>query len=349
MKILVINENSPAGPRSTPSYNLACDRITQYHRNLGDEVLQDRILRPMDLIGCDKVYFSICFTWDLPKAIEDINQAKNYCNLEIGGPAATAMPDYIKNMTGCIPHVGLDERFENIPGTFGAGVSSRGCPRGCVFCLVPRLEGRKISVYHDFTVPVGGYTGFGNNPYMIDNNILATPWEHQQLFVEKLKKVKNLDVNSGFDCRIFCKDPEKYYNLYSQLDLDCWRFAYDVEEEREPLKICADYLHGKGVNYRYINVFCLVGGPGQTYDMCVERLEYIKKLDCSGYPMRYRPLNILQKPYTPPGWDENALEVLFNYFGVPRIWRKTSWGSFKKNYRRTSEYLQPEEQGGFQP
>jgi len=344
VKVVVINENSPVGPRSTPSYNLACDRIAEYHRNLGDEVVQDRILRPMDLLDAGKAYFSVCFTWDLPQAVEDINQARNYCEVEVGGPAATAMPEYIKGHTGIQPHVGLDQRFENMQGNFGAGVSSRGCPRACSFCIVNKIEGRKIVCYPDFAIPVGGFTGVGNNPYMLDNNILATPDDHQILFVERLKNVRNLDLNSGMDCRIFAKDPEKYWNRFRRLKLECWRFAYDVEEEREPLKICAEFLASKGIDYRHQIIFCLCGGPGQTFDMCVERLEFIKDLGCSPYPMRFRPLDAMQKPYTPPGWREGDLELLYNYFAVPYIWRKTSWKQFKENYRYTH---QPDDQTGF--
>jgi len=344
LKIVVINENSPVGPRSTPSYNLACDRIAQYHKNLGDEVVQDRILRPMDLLGADKAYFSICFTWDLPQAVEDINQAKNYCEVEVGGPGATNMPEYIIEKTGIQPHIGLDQRFENLPGNFGASVNARGCPRACPFCCVSKIEGRKLIEYDNFAIPVGGFTGVGNNPYDLTNNVLATSWEHQQLVVDRLKNVKNLDLNSGFDCRIFAKDPEKYWTLYRQLRLECWRFAYDTEEEREPLKICADFLNSKGIDYRHIIVFCLTGGPGQNFDMCVERLQYIKDLQCSPYGMRFRPLNALQKAYNPPGWREGDLELLFSYFNVPFIWRKSSWKQFKANYRYTH---QPDEQKGF--
>ena len=111
--------------------------------------------------------------------------------------------------------------------------------------------------------------------------------------------------------------------------------AYDLEEEREPLKICAEFLHSKGVDYRHIIVFAIVGIPGQTFDSCQERLEYIKNLECSGYPMRYRPLKTLVKHCTPDGWNDADLEMLFGYYGCAPVWRKASW----KQYVNGTKYM----------
>jgi hypothetical protein len=286
----------------------------------------------MDLYSTDKVYFSVTFTWDLPALFEQVRLAKEKCQVEIGGPAATAMPELIEKETGIKPHIGLDDRFENLPGKYGATVTSRGCPRSCEFCLVPKLEGRKMVTYKDFPIPVGGFTGAGNNPYVLDNNILATPWDHQEYVVERLRHVKNLDMNSGFDCRIFVKKLDEIYQLYDKLKLECWRMAYDKEEEREPVKICAEYLQGKKVDYRHIIVFCLVGGPGQTFDVCRERLQYLVDIGCSPYPMRYRPFELMNKTFVPEGWEEGQIEMLFNYYGVPWRWRSLGWKDFRKSY-----------------
>lgn len=318
MRIAVINY-------SYPSYNLAVDKIANQMRLEGNEVIISPGQADFWALNSDKAYLSIIFTWDLPKLVQDVLLLKSGgVEIEIGGPAATAMPGYIEEKTGIKPFIGIDERFEFTPGeNYQAVFTSRGCPRACAFCIVSKLEGRKIIEYDNFSVPVG------KNPYVCDNNILLTSWDHQKMVVEKVKNVRNLDFNSGFDDRIFIGDPDKYWNLYSQTKLEAWRFAYDSPEQREPIKACADYLHDKGVNYRNIIVFCLIGFPGQTFQECQEKLQYLVDIGVSPYPQRYRPLDSLDRNYD-PGWSEGNPEMLFGYYGVPFIWRSCTWEEYKE-------------------
>lgn len=324
MKIAIVNS-------SPEVYNLATHKIYHYHKNLGDNVIitKSGALFLPEVWEAEKVYFSCIFTWDIPAMISDIKLLQeNKKDIEVGGPAATAMADYIQQETGIQPHIGLDQRFEHVPADdYEAVFTSRGCPRACHFCIVKSIEGTKMVEYDNFSIPTGA------NPWVCDNNILATSPAHQQLMVEKFRNVKNLDINSGFDCRIFVKDPARYYNLYSQLHLERWRFAYDKEEEREPVRICAEYLHSHGVRYSAISVFCLVGDSEDTFEKAKDRLQYLVDIDTSPYPMRYRPLNTLTREYTPPGWDGNAMNVLFNYYGVPWFWRKYKFEEFQADFK----------------
>jgi hypothetical protein len=322
MKIAIIN-NSPT------VYNLAVERIARYHQADQVTVSQPGKLLLPGIWDADKAYFSVIFTWDLPALINDVNLLKSRgIEIEIGGPAATALPLYIEENTGIKPAIGLDQRFEHIPGDYEMVFTSRGCPRGCEFCLVQKVEGRKMIEYDDFPVPVG------QNPWLGDNNILATTWAHQELVIDKLKNVRNLDLNSGFDDRIFARDPERYWDLYSQLHLERWRFAYDQPDQKEPMTACVNYLHSRGVKYSEISVFCLVGWPGTTFEEAREKLEYLIQIETSPYPMRYRPLDTLVHEYNPPGWDPEELNALFNYYGVPWHWRKYKWEEFKKDYKK---------------
>lgn len=273
---------------------------------------------------CAKAYLSAIFTYDLPGLIQDtLNLTAAGVEIELGGPAVTAMPEYVKAKTGITPHFGLDERFENIPGEYRATFTSRGCPRNCEFCLVTRLEGPKIIEYDDFPIPSG------KNPFVCDNNVLLTSRKHQELMVRKLAGVKNLDINSGFDDRIFIANPERYWQLFNQLNLECWRFAYDVPEQKEVIQACTEFLHNKGVDYRHIIVFCLIGGPGQTPEECIDKLKFLIEIGTSPYPMRFRPLDSVVKNYTPPGWDRTLLNRMFNWAGVPWRWRTVTWEEFR--------------------
>jgi len=323
MKVAVVNSSPTA-------YNLASHRIANYHRALGDqvEVIDGTGLFLPEVWESEKFYFSCIFTWDLPAMVDAVSLVLDRgATVEVGGPAATALPGYIKEQTGVEPFVGLDSRFEHVGGDdYRAVFTSRGCPRACGFCIVQEMEGRKMIEYEDYPIPVG------KNPYVCDNNVLLTSWKHQVRMVERLKQVRNLDLNSGFDDRIFIRDPEKYYQLYSQLHLEAWRFAYDSPEQKEPIKACAEFLHGKGIDHRRIIVFCLVG-YNTSLEESRERLQYLVDLEVSPYPMRYRPLDSVSKTYTPPGWEKGDMDFLFGYYGVPWKWRSVRWEEYKGNYK----------------
>lgn len=331
MNIAVINYSG--NPTKGRGYNLATAKMVKKFTDEGNEVFYSTRADGWARM-CEKAFCSVLFTYELPMLVDDLpNLVTNGVEVEVGGPAVTAMmtseePEMKKLLEffrawKVEPHNGLDERFEHVKGNFEATFTSRGCPRGCEFCLVPKLEGRHMIEYEDYNIPSG------KNPFVCDNNILATSWQHQERFVENLKGVRNLDINSGFDDRIFNRNPEKYWSLYSQLKLECWRFAYDKDEQREEIKAAAEFLHGKGVDYRHIIVFCLVGWPGTTFEYAQEKLQFLVDIGTSPYPMRYRPLDNLAMHTTPEGWKEDDMSKLFAYYGVPFVWRSTKWDEFK--------------------
>lgn len=323
MKVAIIN--------SSPTvYNLGADRIAEYHRQLGDEVAMTTggaLLLP-DVWHVDKAYFSCIFTWDLPAMVESICKFKDRgIDIEIGGPAPTAMPQYIEKETGIKPHVGLDDRFEYVQGFFKMSFTSRGCRNNCGWCIVPKIEPEPRE-YRGFPVPVG------KNPYLGDNNILATSWEHQEYVVERCKDVSNLDINSGFEAALFY---EEHYQLYSQLHLERWRLAFDSMDVEGEIERAVGVLKEHGIRYSAISVYVLIGFPGTSMEEAMYRLEKTRDLGCTPYPQRYVPLKSLTHKYTAPGFDDRELERLRTYWVSPNTWRSCTWEEYKTNYKPNND------------
>jgi len=317
MRIAVINS-------SAPQYNLAAHKMLVEFKRQGHEVFFSP-RADMWSQQCNKAYLSAIFTWDLPGLCHDASLLNSTgIEVELGGPAVTAMPQYVEENTGMIPHIGLDERFEHIKGKFKMVFTSRGCVRKCPWCLVPKVEPVRIE-YDNFSIPVG------KNPYIGDNCILATSWEHQKLVVEKMKDVRALDINSGFDCRLFTED---HYQLYSQLHLECFRLAFDSIGVERDFERAVGILKKYGVDYRRIIVFVLIGFPGTTFKECVYRLEKARTLGCSPYPQRFMPLNSVDaRNYVAPGYDREQLEALRLYWLNPFAWRTVTWQEFRVSYK----------------
>lgn len=324
MKIAIINLSSEV-------YNLGAARIAEWARQQGNEV----IISPRAdtwTWQCDKAFLSAIFTQDLPNLVADALTLKSHdVEIEMGGPAVTAMPQYVESKTGLKPHVGLDERFEHIQGNFNMIFTSRGCHNHCKWCIVPRLE-PEHKEYRDFPIPVG------RNPWIGDNNILSTSWEHQEYVVERLKNIRNLDINSGFESPLFF---EEHYQLYKNLKLEAWRLAFDSMDREAEFRRAVGILKKHNIGYRQILVFNLIGFPESTFEEDMYRLETTRALGCSPYPMKFLPLNSLTRDYVAPGFERDKLELLRLYWIHPPTWRRSSFADFHKGYKPVAKEQLP--------
>jgi len=323
LKIAVINSSYFGMKPADRIYNLGVDKIAQYHRLRGDEVYAGR-WEPL-FNNYDKYYFSVIFTWDIPEMIQAVNMVRSWGKeVEIGGPAATFMHTYIHTQTGIEPHYGLDGRFEFVPGDYELTFTSRGCPHKCRFCGVSRVEPDALE-----------YDNFLLASMIGDNNILATSWGHQELVVHKfVDSGRRVDINSGFDARFF---QEKHYELYSKLNIFWWRFAFDGMEVEDDVRRVAAMMKSYGFDRHHVTFYCLIGFPGQTIEECHYRLQTIMELGMNPYPMRFWPLNSLNRRYVAPGWNEDLLYRMSMYYQTPNIWMSDSWENFKPG-KKIPEY-----------
>jgi hypothetical protein len=148
--------------------------------------------RPAEWIEGDTAFISVVFSWDLTEAYARAAWFRAQgLRVRVGGPGVFVRRNYL---------AGVAEVGGEYPDAIArhnplATVASRGCPVGCWFCIVPKMEGRAFTLLPNFPV----------RPILCDNNLSALPAEYQDYIVARYlaAQVPLLDANSGFEPRTF--------------------------------------------------------------------------------------------------------------------------------------------------
>jgi len=303
MRYWLVNE-------SAPHYNLGLEKARRWLTSQNHEVMYAPF--SMEAQAYDAIWFSVIFSWHLPRLFRDAALAKAWDKkVEIGGPATVVNRNRILTETGVLPFIGVDQRFEKHSGNYLATFSHRGCVRKCPWCIVPKAEG-DIEEIPDF-IPA---------KMLHDNNFPACSEDHQVRTIERLLKAgfSRVDFDQAWDARLF---EQWHLDLYKKVNPLCWRFSFDfIGIETQIERVCR-LLEKNGILDRHkVTIFCLVGfGEGMAKDMY--RAKRIAELGANPFVMRYVPLDSLVKRPPARGWDNtDEITQLSRYYNQPRVWTK---------------------------
>ncbi len=306
---------------------LALMKLASYHRSYGDQVAYGRGLKE-DFEEPRIIEITSLFTYawiPVHQAIEFYHNLFPYAEIRVGGIYATLMPDHIKNK---FPYVhifsGLHLKAENYIPAYdildwvdrwkgwnrSIVFTSRGCIRKCPFCVVPKMEGyfkaNKPSIL-DLIHP--------NHKKVViwDNNFLASPYAKSMLKELRDHKITP-DFNQGLDARLM---DEETAGLLADLKPPTIHFAYDWIGENKAVKNTIDLLAEAGyrkkniIFYMLYNFFDFQNKYGDTPSDFLIRLQDLMQWGVSAYPMRYVPLDALDKnTFISPNWSLEQLEAI---------------------------------------
>ena len=141
-----------------------------------------------------------------------------------------------------------------------ATIASRGCPVGCWFCIVPKMEGRSFTLLPDFPV----------RPILCDNNLSALPAEYQDHVIQRYREtgVPLLDANSGFEPVTFTPD---VYARWKPILRGPWRFAFDEQREAGDVERVARMLADEPSRRK--QVYVLIGN--EPVESCMDRIKNV--------------------------------------------------------------------------
>ena len=300
MKAAVINV-------SWPHYNLGAAKAADWLRSEGYAV-EELNGDPGMFLEADRVLLSVIFSWHAPIAREIALRMKGRADVECGGPGVFALAHWWRKETGLEIHSGLDPRFEMQRGEYRMTFASRGCPVGCWFCDVPKMEGKTFTKMPDFQLA----------PILCDNNLSSLPVDFQEHIVRRYQDgaVPLLDANSGFEPKAF--DIETRHR-WEPILRGPWRFALDemkeLEDVRRMMGLLSDLPPGKK------RVYVLIGN--EPIAACYERMRKVIEWGGEPYSQPVMNLNALEhRPRVRFDWTEQKLGDFARY--VNRwIWRKT--------------------------
>ena len=210
---------------------------------------------PQGLTKPKTIYITSLFTWDIDKVINSIQFYRDKfprANIQVGGIAASLMPDYIENKSGIKPHIGLLQNAEKYSPDYSfdfgrklnASITfaSRGCPRNCRFCSV-KVHEPEFSVRDNWEKDI---CKSHNKIIFWDNNWLASP--NLSRDCEKLERFDMaVDFNQGLDARLY---GEKEARLLSKIKIDPIRFAFDTmaleKKVLKAIRYAKQYSNGSG-------------------------------------------------------------------------------------------------------
>lgn len=262
--------------------NLALMKISAYHKAKGDEVEWF-----FGFSQYDRVYMSKVFTFT-----EDFHQCINAKEIIRGGTGydlKNKLPEEIENMYPDYSLYGIKDT--------AYGFLTRGCPRGCKFCVVAEKEGQCSKKVADLNQFWKGQ----KNIEILDPNLLACE-EWENLLQQLIDSNAIVNINQGMDIRFMTKEKAEMIN---KLKVKMLHFAWDNYEFKtyENLKEIRPLLK---FNHRKLGVYVLTNF-NTTFEQDLDRIYKLKELGYDPYVMIYEKWNAPREIRLLQRWVNNKI------------------------------------------
>lgn len=183
----------------------------------------------------------------------------------------------------------------------GYVITSRGCPRHCSNCFVPKREGgiRELPVTDGWNI--------------LDNNILATCDEHYEAVCRMLaRQTERALFAGGLEAR---RLTDWHIERLVRLKPDRLYFAYDRPADLEPLISAGSRLGAAGFTRHHLYAYVLIGYEGDTTVDAEKRCRQAWDAGFVPFAMLYSDGTIaheprwgdLQRNYTRPAKTRRAM------------------------------------------
>lgn len=274
--------------------NLVLMKLSAWHKSQGDTV---DLLTPNDVLDGDSLFNPH------DKLIGACVFTKNMGIVEAlrtqGADVAGCGTDDKRVLPDEIEHIYPDYSLYGITDT-AYGFLSRGCPRGCPFCIVAGKEGKKSHKVANLSEWWQGQKFIK----LCDPNLLACP-EHMELLEQLADSGAYVDVNQGFDARLLTPEIIEAMN---KVKISVVHFAWDNPKDNDVPKKLAMFselsnIQGKTAYVRK-KVYCLTN-YWSSFDEDLQRVYWLRDNGYDPYVMIYDKDNAPKKIRRLQRWVNN--------------------------------------------
>lgn len=256
--------------------NLPLMKISAWHKAQGDSVeWYEPIMGHFDRVYMSKVF---SFTPDYPWCIDadEVIQGGTGYAIHVENGRECFGEDH--DLPQEIEHMYPDYALYGIIDT-AYGFLSRGCPRGCTFCIVAAKDGRASRKVADLTEFWRGQ----KNIVVMDPNILACR-EWEDLLGQLADSNAWIDINQGLDIRIM---DDARCDAVKRLKVKRLHFAWDRYEDGASIKPKFEMFKSRtGIDHRKLGVYVLCGFD-TTIEQDLERIYWLRDAGFSPFVMLY--------------------------------------------------------------
>ena len=297
--------------------NLALMKISAWHKEQGDTV---EWYKPLLSGHMDRVYMSKVFGNEYTQDYEFVVDADEIIK---GGSGyaikvADGVETYDKSLDPDLPsiidHMMPDYSLYGITDT-AYGFLTKGCPRGCAFCHVAKMQGHRV--WHNSQL--GEWWDGQKNIVLLDPNLTASPCfdtymnmlEHSDAWV---------DFSQGLDLRLM--DDKKIERL-NRVKWKHIHFAWDNPDDdlSEKLERVMNGLNK--ANRRTVSVYVLTNF-NSTHGQDFDRVMAVRAAGAQPYVMIYR------KPTAP-----KITRQLARWANAPNIfWKVPTFDEYLSSFKR---------------
>jgi len=280
----------------------------------------------------DTTYLSIAFTYKLDEAYSRALFSRA-CGRKVvaGGPAL-----FLVKMQHVLADVA--EIRKDFPDAVArhnpmATFASRGCPVGCWFCIVPKMEGKEFTLLPDFPV----------RPILCDNNLSALPADYQDHIIARYRSggVSLLDANSGFEPITFTSDVYERWRPLLNAGRGPWRFAYDETKEGPEVRRVMSMLDDEPQKRK--RVYVLIGN--EPFAECMARIQEVIDAGCEPHVQPYLKLNAMDRePHVRHDWTARKLKDVARWANG-FVWKRAPFNEYDRSRKSIETY--DEQQGLF--